>query len=185
VFAPIASGEPATYEIDAEHATVAFLVSHIGYANVLGRFTAVQGSFVFDEATGALDDVAVTVEAASVGTDHEARDEHVQNRDFLDAERYPEITFEADGAERTGERTFEIAGKLTLLGKTQPLTLQATLNKSAAYPIGDRAHVLGVSARGRLARSEFGMTYALANGLVGDDVEIIVEIEARRSPAGP
>jgi polyisoprenoid-binding protein YceI len=58
--------------------------------------------------------------------------------------------------------------------------LQATLNKSAEYPIGDRAHVLGVSARGRLLRSEYGMSYGIANGLVGDEVEIIVEIEARR-----
>jgi polyisoprenoid-binding protein YceI len=170
---------PATYEIDAEHATVAFLVSHIGYARVLGRFTAVEGAFEFDEETGEVHGV-VTVSAASVATDHEARDRHVRNRDFLDAARFPDIAFTAASAERTGESTFEISGELALLGTTRPLVLQATLNKSAEYPIGDRAHVLGVSARGRLLRSEFGMTYGVANGLVGDEVEIIVEIEARR-----
>jgi polyisoprenoid-binding protein YceI len=69
----------------------------------------------------------------------------------------------------------------TLLGRTRPLTLDATLNKIAAYPIGDRAEVVGVSARGSLKRSEFGMTYGVADRLVGDDVEIIIEIEARRS----
>jgi polyisoprenoid-binding protein YceI len=122
----------------------------------------------------------VTIAAASVATDHEARDRHVRDRDFLDVERFPDIVFTAAGAQRTGERTFEITGELTLLGNTRPLVLQATLNKSAEYPIGDRAHVLGISARGRLSRSEFGMTYGVANGLVGDEVEIIVEIEARR-----
>jgi polyisoprenoid-binding protein YceI len=171
---------PATYEIDAEHATVAFLVSHIGYAKVLGRFTAVEGTFEFDEDAGELHNIAVTVAAASVATDHEARDEHLRNRDFLDTERFADIAFAAVSAERTGEGTFEISGELTLLGTARPLALQATLNKSAEYPIGDRAHVLGVSARGRLSRSEFGMTYGVANGLVGDEVEILVEIEARR-----
>ena len=72
--------------------------------------------------------------------------------------------------------------ELTLLGTTRPLTLEATLNKSAVYPIGDRAEVMGVSARGALKRSEFGMTYGVEGGLVGDDVEIIIEIEARRAP---
>jgi polyisoprenoid-binding protein YceI len=171
---------PATYEIDPEHATVAFLVAHIGYAKVLGRFTAVHGTFEFDEEAGEVDNVAVTIAAASVATDHEARDRHVRDRDFLDVERFPNIAFAADGAQRTGERTFAITGELTLLGNRRPLVLQATLNKSAEYPIGDRAHVLGISARGRLSRSEFGMTYGVANGLVGDEVEIIVEIEARR-----
>jgi polyisoprenoid-binding protein YceI len=180
VAASAAGAAPATYEIDAEHATVAFLVAHIGYAKVLGRFTAVEGTFEFDETTGALDEVAVTIGAASVATDHEARDRHVRDGDFLDTERFPDITFAAARAQRTGERTFEITGELTLLGNTRPVVLQATLNKSAEYPIGDRAHVLGVSARGRLSRSEFGMTYGVANGLVGDEVEIIVEIEARR-----
>jgi polyisoprenoid-binding protein YceI len=178
--AAAAGAAPATYEIDAEHATVAFLVAHIGYAKVLGRFTAVEGTFEFDEEASELDNVAVTIAAASVATDHEARDRHLRNRDFLDAERFPSIAFAAARAERTGERTFEITGELTLLGNTRPWVLEATLNKSAEYPIGDRAHVLGVSARGQLSRSEFGMTYGVANGLVGDEVEIIIEIEARR-----
>jgi polyisoprenoid-binding protein YceI len=171
---------PGMYEIDPEHATVAFFVAHIGYAKVLGRFTAVHGTFEFEEETGELNDVAVTVAAASVTTDHEARDRHVRESDFLDAEQFPEIVFTAARAQRTGERMFEITGELTLLGNARPLVLQATLNKSAEYPIGDRAHVLGVSARGRLSRSEFGMTYGVANDLVGDEVEIIIEIEARR-----
>jgi polyisoprenoid-binding protein YceI len=92
------------------------------------------------------------------------------------------MTFTADGAQRTGERTFTVTGALTLLGTTRPLTLEAILNKSAPYPIGDRAEVMGVSARGSVKRSDFGMAYGVANNLVGDDVEIVIEIEARRTP---
>ena len=175
-----AQAAAASYVLDPEHTTIAFLVTHIGYAKVLGRFKNTQGSFVFDETAGELGEVEVTVAAASVSTDHEARDEHLQGRDFLDSERHAAITFVASGARRTGDRTFEVEGDLTLLGTTRPLTLQATLNKSAEYPIGDRAHVLGVSARGRLRRSEFGMPYGIDNGWVGDEVELIIELEARR-----
>jgi polyisoprenoid-binding protein YceI len=169
-----------SYALDPEHTTIAFLVAHIGYAKVLGRFMTAQGSFRFDEATGELGDIDVTVAAASVSTDHEARDEHLRGNDFLNAERHAAITFVATDSKQTGDGTFEVAGELTLLGTTRPFILQATLNKSGEYPLGDRAHVLGVSARGTLQRSTFGMSYAVDNGWVGDDVEVIIEFEARR-----
>jgi polyisoprenoid-binding protein YceI len=90
------------------------------------------------------------------------------------------MTFTAESARRTGERTFVVTGELELLGATRPLTLEATLNKSAPYPIGARAEVMGVSLRGSLERSQFGMTYGVADGLVGDAVELIIEVEAQR-----
>lgn len=175
-----ARAESARYELDPEHLTIAFLVEHIGYARTLGQFTAASGSFTFDTATGALSDVRVVVETSSVDTHHEARDRHVASRDFLDSGAHPAMTFTAQSARRTGERTFVVAGELELLGTRRPLELTATWNKTAPYPIGARAEVMGVSLRGTLKRSEFGMTYGVADDLVGDDVEIIVELEARR-----
>jgi len=178
---PAVGAQPAPYQLDPEHITVAFLVAHIGYAKVLGQFSSVAGSFRFDEAAGTIGDVEIIVETASVSTGHEARDRHLRSDDFLASERYPRMRFVAEGARRTGERTFEIEGQLELRGTTRPLTLAATLNKSGEYPLGDRAHVIGVSARGTLQRSEFGMTYAVDNGWVGDDVELLIELEARKS----
>jgi polyisoprenoid-binding protein YceI len=177
-----ALADPARYELDPEHLTIAFLVEHIGYAKTLGTFREASGGYTFDEATGALADARVVVATGSVDTAHEARDRHVASGDFLDSAAHPEMIFTATGAERTGERTFMIRGELSLLGVRRPLTLQATWNKSAPYPIGPRVEVMGVSARGRLARSEFGMSYGVDNGLVGDIVEIIIELEARRAP---
>jgi polyisoprenoid-binding protein YceI len=172
--------EPVRYELDPEHLTIAFLVEHIGYAKTLGSFREASGGFTFDEATGTLAAVRVVVATASVDTAHEARDRHLESSDFLDSAAHPEMIFTATGAERTGERTFTIRGELALLGMRRPLTLEATWNKSAPYPIGPRTEVIGVSARGRLARSEFGMSDGVDDGLVGDDVEIIIELEARR-----
>jgi polyisoprenoid-binding protein YceI len=175
-----AAAEPADYDIDPEHVTVAFLVAHMGYAKVLGQFREVKGSYRFDEATGELTDVDVVIATASVLTNHDARDEHLRSDDFLDVRDFPEMRFRAAGARRTGERTYEVDGHLELLGKSQPLMLTATWNKSADYPFGARAYVMGVSARAAIARSAFGMRYGVDNGWVGDDVEIIVEFEARK-----
>lgn len=175
-----ARAEPARYELDPEHLTIAFLVEHIGYAKALGKFLTASGGYTFDSATGELGDVRVVVATASVDTHHEARDRHLRSPDFLASEIHPEMTFTATGAKRTGERTFEIAGELTLLGVARPLVLEAVWNKSAPYPIPPRTEVMGVSARGRLERSAFGMSYGVADGLVGDTVEIIIELEARR-----
>jgi len=175
-----AVAEPARYEIDPAHTVVAFLVEHIGFARVLGSFADVEGSYTFDEATGALSDVLVTVVTGSVVSHDEDRDEHVKSGDFLDTRAHPEMTFRATGARRVGDREFELTGELTLLGVTRPLTLEATWNKSGDYPIGRNAYAMGVSARGVLQRADFGMDYAVANGWVGDEVEVIIEFEAQR-----
>jgi polyisoprenoid-binding protein YceI len=175
-----ATAEPVRYELDPAHTTIAFLVEHIGFAKTLGQFLRVSGGYTFDEDTRALSDVRVVVATDSVSTHHEARDGHLTSRDFFDSGTHPEMTFTADGARRTGERTFVVTGELDLRGERAPLMLEATVNKSAPYPIGDRAEVMGVSARGTLSRSAFGMTYGVADGLVGDTVEILIEFEARR-----
>jgi polyisoprenoid-binding protein YceI len=176
-----ATAEPARYELDPAHTTIAFLVEHIGFAKTLGQFLRATGSYTFDEDTGEVSQARVVVATDSVSTHHEARDRHLTSRDFLNSGEHPEMTFTAANARRTGDGTFVITGELELLGKRAPLTLHATLNKSAPYPIGDRAEVMGVSARGNLSRSAFGMTYGVADDLVGDDVEILIEFEARRA----
>jgi len=178
-----AHAQTARYELDPEHTTVAFLVDHIGYAKVLGMFRAVQGSYRFDEAAAALSEVRIEVDTASVFSNLRSRDDHLKGPDFLNSGQFPKMVFTSKGAQRTGERTFDIAGELELLGKKQPLTLQATWNKSAVSPLGSfgrKPYVMGVSARGSFKRSAFGMNYAVANGWVGDDIPLIIEFEAIR-----
>ena len=178
-----AMAQAARYEIDPTHLSVGFLVEHIGYAKVLGMFRTARGSYRFDEATATLSAVRVEVDTASVFSNQRQRDEHLKGRDFLNSAEFPQMVFTADIARRTGERSFDITGQLELLGKTQPLTLQATWNKSAASPLGgflQKPYVMGVSARGSFKRSAFGMNYALANGWVGDEVSLIIEFEAVR-----
>jgi len=177
--AGFAAAQPVRYTVDPEHLSIGFLVDHIGYAKVLGMFRAARGSYSFDEAAGALADVRIEVDTQSVFSNHAKRDQHLKSADFLNASEFPRMVFTATGAKRTGERSFEIAGQLELLGRSQPLTLQATWNKSGPSPIA-KTYVMGVSARGSFKRSAYGMNYAVGNGWVGDDVALIIEFEAIR-----
>jgi len=174
-----AKAEPANYELDPNHITVAFLVDHLGYAKVLGMFRAARGSFSFDEATAALGNVRIEVDTQSVFSNYASRDRHLKSADFLNSTQFPRMVFTAAGAKRTGDRTFEIPGQLELLGKSQPLTLNATCNKSGPSPI-DKVYTMGVSARGSFKRSSYGMNYGVDNGWVGDEIPLIIEFEAQR-----
>lgn len=180
-----AFAESRTYRIDPDHLSVGFLVEHVGYARVLGLFREGEGTVVFDEQTRRLDDVRVVIETDSVYTDQADRDRHLRSPDFLNTKQFPQMVFEAhEPIVLDGEGRGRLTGELTLLGRTRPLTLEVTWNKSGVTPLpapdGTNPYVLGASARGSFERSQFGMTYGVDNGWVGDEVELIVELEAWR-----
>lgn len=176
-----AHAQPARYQIDPEHFSVGFLVDHLGYAKVLGMFRESSGAYAFDEKAGALSDVRIVIDSRTVTTFHRRRDQHLTSPDFLNSGEFREIVFKGATAKRTGERTFVVDGQLEMIGKTQPVTLNVTWNKSGKYELpGADAYVMGVSARGSFKRSAFGMNYGVANGWVGDTVDLILEFEAKR-----
>jgi polyisoprenoid-binding protein YceI len=177
--APLAAA-PATYRIDPEHFSIAFLVEHIGYEKLIGMFSKASGEFVYDEATRKLSSGTVEVQAASVDTHHEPRDGHVRSGDFLDAGRHPVIRFVARDYRPGNDGNGILRGDLTLLGQTHPVEVAVTLNKAAKYPFGHGRHTLGVSARAKLKRSQWGMSYGVGNKMVGDEVELLFEFEALR-----
>ncbi|MFY0990022.1 YceI family protein [Halomonas sp. C05BenzN] len=176
---PVAA-EPHTYEIDPEHFSIGFLTEHVGYADLLGMFLEGSGEFVYDDETRELHSARVEISADSVFSNHEERDNHLRSNDFLDAGRYPTIVFEATGFEAHSDSEGTLEGELTLLGETRPVTLDVTLNKAEVYPFGHEQYTLGLSARTTIARSDWGMTYGVDNGMVGDEVTLIFELEALR-----
>ncbi len=174
-----ATAEPARYEIDPEHFSIVFNAEHIGYQHPWGMFLRGSGGFVYDHEAQDLSDLEVTIEAASVFTNDDNRDNHLRSADFLHAKAHPVITFVMREAEPLSDTTGRIIGDLTIRGETRPVTLDVTLNKIGPYPWGDN-FVVGISARTSLARQDWGMTYALEDNLVGNDVPIIIELEAIR-----
>ena len=103
---------------------------------------------------------------------------HNNKIDFLNAKEFPEMTFSSTSSKRTGERTGIVNGLLTLTGKTLPMNLDVTWNKSGIYPFGHKKYTIGISARGSFRRSSYDMNYAVANGWVGDEIQLIIELEA-------
>lgn len=178
VAAASASAEPREFRIDPDHFSVAFRVDHIGYADQIGLFLEAGGRFVYDAEANALSSGEVTIAADSVFTNHDRRDRHLRDDDFLNASRYETIRFEAREWRPDSPETGTLLGDLTLLGESRPVELAVTLNKLAEYPFGHRRPTLGVSATATIRRSEWGMTYAVEDGLVGDEVHLMFELEA-------
>ena len=178
-----AKADADLYEIDPDHFSIVFNADHIEYGAAWGMFLEGSGQFKFDEDARTLSDLSVTIEAASVFTNHDGRDDHLRSDDFLHAGAHPQITFEMTEAVPETETTGKVIGDLTLRGETHPVTLDVTLNKTGPYPWGNN-YVVGITAKTTLKRSEWGMTYALEDNLVGNEVPIVIELEAIRQSDG-
>jgi polyisoprenoid-binding protein YceI len=174
--------EPADWQIDAEHFSIAFAVAHIDYQQQLGLFLEAEGSFRYDPQTREFFSGRVEVQADSVFSNHEDRDDHLRGRDFLNARRNPTIVFEATEFVPAADNADQgvLRGDLTLLGQTHPVELNVSINKRADYPFGHRRETLGISAETTILRSRWGMDYGVADGLVGDEVALRFELEGIR-----
>ncbi|MBH44567.1 MAG: hypothetical protein CMD88_03835 [Gammaproteobacteria bacterium] len=183
VFSSYTYSEEYQYEIDQSHFALGFLVEHAGYAKTLGMFRDISGSFVHDESNNKVKNIKIIVQTSSVFTNHEKRDAHLRSPDFLNSDEYPEMIFTADEI-KIQNKNASVDGNLTLLGITKPIKLEAKINKIAEYPFRSglsKPMVMGVSARGSFKRSDFGMMYAIKKDLVGDNIDLIIEFEARRN----
>lgn len=169
---------PVSYKIDPAHTAVAFIVNHIGFSNVIGRFNTVGGDISFDKDAVEKSTVNVTIDATSIDTNHAKRDEHLRSPDFFNAKEFPKLTFKSTRIEKTGDKTGKLHGDLTMLGVTKPVVLDITFNKDGVSP-PSKLETAGFSARGTVKRTDFGMKYGAP--AVGDDIQLLIEIEAVKS----
>jgi polyisoprenoid-binding protein YceI len=177
-FALLALALPAlaadTYTIDGEHASVVFKVKHLGMSYTWGRFNAVSGSFVLDEANAAASRLEVVIRTESIDTGNERRDRHLKNADFFDAAQFPEIRFVSKTVRKTEPTQFEVVGDLTMHGVTRPLTV--TITKLGQGPDPWKQQRCGGELTFTIKRSDFGMSYGLPD-VVGDEVTLYVSLE--------
>jgi polyisoprenoid-binding protein YceI len=173
----------ANYRIDLQHAGAHFKVRHMMISNVKGEFSRITGSVEFEPSDLAASQVEATIDAATVSTREPQRDRHLKSTDFLDVKRYPAITFRSTKIVSAGENRYEVAGDLTIRGVTRGVTLQVD---SITPEIKDPGGLWrrGASARTRIERKDFGLTWnaVLESGgfVVGDDVEITIDVELVR-----
>ena len=144
-------------------------------------FRDIDGSYIHDVKNKKINDINIIINTDSVFTNDEKRDEHLKSPDFLHVDKYPEMVFKATDIKINNDETI-INGNLTLLGITKPLVLTGKINKIGKYPFGGiiKPYVMGISAKGTIKRSDHAMMYAIKDNLVGDEIELIIEFEARR-----
>lgn len=168
----------ADYVIDTkgQHAFVNFKISHLGYSWLYGTFRDFEGSFSFDAQQPESGKVKVTIDTASVDTNHAERDKHLRGDEFLNVDDHPTATFESTAIESTGENTADITGNLTLNGITKPVVISARLLGEGKDPWG--GYRAGFEGSTTLRLDDFGITRDL--GPAAESVELILSIEGVR-----
>ncbi len=173
-----ALAETARYDVDRDHSAIEFRVAHMVVSKTQGRFTDYSGFIEMDPEALTVKTIDATIKTASVNTNHEKRDAHLQGPDFFNVEQFPTMTYKLKSYRKVGE-DYQAVGELTLLGVTKEITLVGKFNGVAKDPWGNiRA---GFTAEGKLNRREFGMNWSktLDSGglVVGDEVFIKLDIE--------
>ena len=168
-----------TWKIDPAHSEINFSVRHMMISNVRGRFEKFDGTVEFDEENPENSSVEVKIEADSINTREQRRDNHLRSPDFLDVEKYPYITFKSKRIERTGEDSGRIIGDLTVRDETHEVVLDVDYAGQAKSPWGTTS--AGFSATTKINRKQWGLNWnqALETGgvLVGDELKVNIELE--------
>ena len=175
LLAGAAHAETATYAMDPSHTFATFEIGHFGTSTNRGRFDKKEGSVQLDRAakTGK---VEVTIDTTSINTGTAAFDKHLQSADLFDAAKYPAIKFVSDKFVFNGDKVSEVTGSLTLLGKTQPVTLKASQFNCYQSPMLKR-EVCGGDFETTIDRTAFGMNYGIDWGFP-KNVRLVIQVEA-------
>lgn len=172
-----------TYTFDVAHSRIGFVARHAMVTKVRGSFNEFEGSAVIDGTDPSKSSATVTLQVASIDTRNEQRDGHLRTNDFLDAEKYPQITFVSTGIAHSGGNDFEVTGNLTIKDVTKSVTIPLEYQGSATDPYGN--HRVGFEGSTDILRSEYGVAFnaVLETGgvLVSDKIVLEFEISAIKS----
>ena len=171
------------YDIDASHSGVVFGWNHFGFSNPAARFDKIEGSMLLDKADLTKSSISVTLPLEGLDTGVAKLDEALKSPDFLDAAKYPTITFKSSKVEKTGESGLRITGNLTVHGVTKPVTLDAKVNKIGLFEIPGviKAQAAGFDATTVIKRSDFGVSkYVPA---VSDEIPVRITLDAKQAQA--
>lgn len=170
--------ETTTWQLDPVHSSVEFAVKHLMIATVKGSFSGFESSLVVDESPTSAK-VTAKIDAATISTKNDQRDAHLRSADFFETEKYPTIEFGSTRIVGDTSGEFQLIGNLTMHGVTKEITLDATFEGQGKDPWGGTR--IGYSAKAKIRRSDFGLTWnqALEAGgvVVSDDIKISVEAQ--------
>ncbi len=171
-----------TYTIDTSHSQVGFSVKHMMFSTVRGSFRGFEGTVVVDNENPANSTVNVTIDASTVSTGDEKRDEHLRSADFFDVANYPALTFKSTSIDFKDADDFVINGELTMHGVTNTVKIKAEQTGEGTNPWG--VDVAGFEGETKINRKDYGLGWnaALEKGgvLVGEEIKITLELEVTK-----
>lgn len=172
------------YVFDIPHSSIGFSARHLVISNTKGEFNDFTGTILFDEKDITKSSVEVIIKAGSIDTDNEKRDNHLKSADFLEVEKYPEITFMSTSVKKT-DNGYELVGNLTIHGVTKEVSMPFTLTGPIEAFGSSR---IGIEASLTINRQDFGVKFnkVLEGGglLVSNEVKISLEVEAVKAKDG-
>lgn len=163
--------EAGTYAVEPVHTQVSFSVNHFGFSTYSGMFQKTSGTLVLDPAKPDSSKIDVTIATDSVYTPNDKLTGELKSADWLDAAKFPDITFKSTKVEKIGTESAKVTGDLTLHGVTKPVTLTAKFFGAGANPMSKK-YTAGFEVTGKIKRSEFGVkTYV---PVIGDEVDLTI-----------
>ena len=168
----------ATYAIDPDHSAVTFKIRHL-FSKTAGAFNQFEGSFDYEPGKPETWKAQAVIQAASIDTKVQKRDNHLRSKAFFEVEKYPTLIFNSTGVTDATDQNAKLHGSLTIHGVTKPVVLDLTIHGVGKDPWGNTR--AGFTATTQINRKDFGITWnEVAEGgglLLGDEVEITLEVE--------
>lgn len=170
------------YEVDSAHSNVVFSIRHF-VSYVEGRFREFVGNIDYDAANPAASSVNFTIQARSIDTDNDKRDDHLRSPDFFNVDKYPTLSFVSKKVIPRDKEHLDVVGELTIHGVTKAITVPVTILGTTPGP-KPGSELIGFRTEFTIDRKEFGLVYnrALDKGgtVLGDEVSIRILVEAGR-----
>lgn len=176
VLPPAAPAAAATYEIDQAHSNVGFTVRHL-VTEVPGQFNRFDGTIVYDPEDPAASSVELVVDAASIDTRNDRRDNHLRSDDFFAVEQHPHLTFESKRVAALGDDRLAVTGDLTIRGVTKEVTVPIEI-------VGAMGDKVGFTTEFTVDRLDYGVrwnrTLDQGGAVLGDEVDVRIDVAADR-----
>jgi len=174
LLASAAIAQTQTWNIDPNHSAAQFSVRHLGISTVRGAFTKVSGTVQYDAANPSKTVIDASIDANSIDTRVEMRDNDLRSPHFFDVAKFPTLTFKSKKVEAGQAGKLKVTGDLTIKGVTKEAVLDVEVPGAPIKdPWGNQR--MGTSASTKINRQDFGVS--ADSGMVGDDIPITIDLE--------
>ncbi|MEM6422718.1 MAG: YceI family protein [Pseudomonadota bacterium] len=182
IAADSATAAPKAWTLDLGHAHLGWEIDHMLLSKTVGRFNDFDGTFLIDEEDPTNSQITITVNPASIDSNHVGRDNHLRNEDYFNVAAFPTATFTSTEIEMMTPSSGKLHGALTMLGVTAPVTLDFTMMRDTTYPAFipnyDEVRVVAFEATGTIERLDWGMDFiAFLGSPTGLEVALDIHLD--------